>query len=65
MLDYGVPLTILVYGDCTSYNGRIRENVGLQRCWISKVSLYTNCVHTMCRYQREDFQEIDLMVETF
>ena len=29
MLDYGVPLTILMYGDCTSYNGRIRENVGL------------------------------------
>ena len=29
MLDYGVPLTILMYGDCTSYNGQIRENVGL------------------------------------
>ena len=29
MLDYGVPLTILKYGDCTSYNGRIRKNVGL------------------------------------
>ena len=28
-MDYGVPLTI--YGDCTSYNGRIRENVGLER----------------------------------
>ena len=33
MLDYrGVGLarfhcTILMYGDCTSYNGRIRENV--------------------------------------
>ena len=23
-----MPLTILKYGDCTSYNGRIRENVG-------------------------------------
>ena len=25
LLDYGVPFTILMYGDCTSYNGRIRE----------------------------------------
>ena len=29
MLDYGVPLTTPKYGDCTSYNGWIRENVGL------------------------------------
>ena len=35
-----MPLTILMYGDCTSYDGRIRENVGLQRCRIREVSLY-------------------------
>ena len=29
LLDYGMPLTILMYGDCTSYIGLIRENVGL------------------------------------
>ena len=29
LLDYGVPLTILMYGDCTLYNGQVRENVGL------------------------------------
>ena len=39
LLDYAVPLTILMYGDCTSYDGPIRENVGLKRCQISKVSL--------------------------
>ena len=27
LLDYGVPLTILMYGDCTSYNGWIREKM--------------------------------------
>ena len=27
LLDYGVPLTILMYGDCISYNGWIRWNV--------------------------------------
>ena len=27
LLDYGVPLTILMYGDCISYNGWIRGNV--------------------------------------
>ena len=32
---------VRMYGDCTSDNGRIRENVGLYRCPISKVSLYT------------------------
>ena len=35
-----MPLTILMYGDSTSYNGQIRENVGLERCRISEVSLY-------------------------
>ena len=29
-----------LYGDRTSYSGQIRENVGLKRCRISKVSLY-------------------------
>ena len=37
-----MPLTILMYGDITSYNGRIREDVGLQRCQISEVSLYVH-----------------------
>ena len=36
--------TIFMYGDFTSYSGRIRENVGLERCRISKVSLYVMCV---------------------
>ena len=38
-----MPLTILTYGDCTSYNGRIRENVGLARfhCNISEQYLHT------------------------
>ena len=35
-----MPLTILMYGDRTSYNGQIRENVGLKRCRIREVSLY-------------------------
>ena len=35
-----MPLTTLKYGDCTSYNGQIRENVGLLRCRIREVSLY-------------------------
>ena len=35
-----MPLTILMYGDCTPYNGLIRENVGLLRCQMSEVSLY-------------------------
>ena len=33
LLDYGVTLSVYtyvrMYGDCTSYNGGIRENVGL------------------------------------
>ena len=37
-----------MYGDCTSYNGRIRENVGLERCWISEISLYVH-VRTFVR----------------
>ena len=47
MLDYGVPLTILKYGDCTSYNGWIRENVGLERCRIREVSLYVHVYFTI------------------
>ena len=35
-----MTLTILQYGDFTSLNGRIRENVRLQRCQIREVSEY-------------------------
>ena len=43
-----MPLTILMYGDFTSYNGRIRENVGLERCWIKGVSLHICTI--ICMY---------------
>ena len=46
LLDYGVSLTILTYGDCTSYNGRIRENVGLERFRCTK-NLHT-LQHPLC-----------------
>ena len=36
-----MPLTILMYGDCTSYNGRIRENV----TYIA-VGLYMYCKYS-------------------
>ena len=32
-----MPLTVLMYSDCTSYNGQIRENVGLERSHCSWV----------------------------
>ena len=35
-----MPHTILYYGGCTSLNGWIRENVGLQRCRIIEVLDY-------------------------
>ena len=35
-----MPLIILVYGDYTSYNGRIRENVGLERFHCTYVRMY-------------------------
>ena len=38
-MEYLLPY-LCICSDCTSYNGRIRENVGLQRCRISEVSLY-------------------------
>ena len=34
-----MPFTILMYGDCTSYNGRIKENVGLERF---------HCIYYVC-----------------
>ena len=34
-----MPLIILKYDDCTSYNVRIRENVGLGGCWIMECLL--------------------------
>ena len=39
-----MPLTILEYGDCTSYNGQIRENVDY-RCQVREVSLYQCLKH--------------------
>ena len=39
LLDYKVTLSVVYYCDCTSQDGWIRENVGLQRCWNRKVSL--------------------------
>ena len=39
-----MPLTIFKYGDCTSYNGQIRENVGLARfhCMSSNLDTMNN-----------------------
>ena len=35
-----MTLTILLYGDCTSQDARIRENVRLWRCLSTEVSMY-------------------------
>ena len=37
------PLTILYYDNCTSLDGQIRENVGLQRHRITEASDYRGC----------------------
>ena len=38
---YRATLSILLYVDCISQDGRIRENVELWRCHITEVSLCT------------------------
>ena len=44
-----MPLTILMYGDCTSYNGRIRENVVDYRgVRLERFHCKSNCVLEAC-----------------
>ena len=44
-------LTIIMYGDCTSYNGQIRENVGFMEC-LSPYLCMVTVPHIMVRLER-------------
>ena len=37
---------LCMYGDCTSYNGQIRDNVGLARFHCNSKSYGHTCIHT-------------------
>ena len=49
LADYPVLLSTVKHGDCPSECSQIRENVGLKRCRITEVSLYSHHI-TILKY---------------
>ena len=46
LLDYGVSLTILKYGDCASYNGRIKRMLDYRGIGLARF----HCTHIQLTY---------------